>query len=100
MTATAAPPCLAGSARPQLSTEEADDLGVHHLVHRIAIEASRVLRGLPGHEFQYLRETRDEREMPGPFDENVFRLRRQRLREALGVIPHEGQVIAQAQPPQ
>ena len=55
-----------------------------------------VLRGLPGHEFQYPRETRDEREMPGPFDENVFRLRRQRLREALGVIPHEGQVISSA----
>ena len=63
-------------------------------MHRIAIEAFRVLRGLPGHEFQYPREARDEREMPGPFDENVFRLRRQRLREALGVIPHEGQVVA------
>jgi hypothetical protein len=42
-------------ARRQLSIEETDDLGVHHLVHRIAIEAFRVLRGLPGHEFQYPR---------------------------------------------
>src|SRR6266576_3401510 len=73
MTASAAHRCLACSARRQLSIEEADDLGVHHLVHRIAIEAFRVLRGLPGHESQYPRETRDEREMPGPFDENVFR---------------------------
>ena len=32
--------------------------------------------------------------MPGPLDENVFRPRRQRLREALGVIPHESQVVA------
>jgi hypothetical protein len=30
--------------------EELDDLAVHHFVHRIAIEAFRVLRGLPGQE--------------------------------------------------
>jgi hypothetical protein len=87
--AWAARRCLACLARRQRAMEELDDLAVHHLVHRIAIEAFRVLRGLPGHEFQYPWETRDEREMPGPFDENVFRRRRQRLREALGVIPHE-----------
>ena len=63
-------------------------------MHRIAIEPFRVLRGLPGHEFQYPREARDEREMPGPLNENLFRLRRQRLREALGVIPHKSQVVA------
>src|SRR4029450_10978247 len=94
MTVSAAHLCLTCLARRQFSIEEPDDLRIHHLVHRVAIEAFRVLRGLPGHEFQYPRETRDEREMPGPFDENVFRLRRQRLREALGMIPHEGQVRA------
>ena len=32
--------------------------------------------------------------MTSSFDQDVLRLRRQRLREALGVIPHDGQVIA------
>ena len=85
--------CLACLARRQRAMEELDDLAVHYLVHRIAIEAFRVLRGLPGHEFQYPWETRDKRKCPARLTD-VFRLRRQRLREALGVIPHEGQVIA------
>src|SRR5207247_6441038 len=67
MSASAARCCLPCLARRQLSIEEPDDLGIHHLVHRIAIEAFRILRGLPGEEFKCPRETRDEREMPGPF---------------------------------
>ena len=80
-----APACAAGGARgqgvgrlPAAGPTAAFDrrnrrLGIDHLVHRIAIEAFRVLRGLPGQELQYPGEARDEREMPGPFDDNVFR---------------------------
>ena len=63
-------------ARRQLSIEEVDDLGIDRRVHRIAIEAFRVSRGLPSHELQHPGEARDEREMPGALDDNVFRPRR------------------------
>src|SRR5205823_12960672 len=63
-------------------------------VHCIAIKVFRIPRGLTDHKPQCPREAGDEGEMTSPFDQEVLRPRRQRLREAIGVIPHEGQVIA------
>ena len=58
-------------AGPEFSVEEADNLGVHHLVHRFAIEAFRVLRGFTGHDLQRPGETRDEGEVPAPVDQDA-----------------------------
>src|SRR2546427_3160123 len=62
-------------------------------MHRVTIEAFRVPRGFADHDPQRPGEGCDEGEMTGSLDQEVFRLRRQSLRDAFSVVPHDGQVI-------
>jgi hypothetical protein len=61
-------------------------------MERVAIEAVRVSRALTGYDPQRRGKARDEREVPGTLDQNAFRPG-QRLRQALAMILHAGQVV-------
>src|SRR5438105_10703161 len=81
-------------ASSKYPVEKSDDFRVESLVHGVAVEPGGILPGFAYGICQCVGKAGNEGVMSGPFDEDVLRSRRQRLREPLRVIFHGRKVIA------